>query len=325
MAPAPRGAPRVQDGDFSPCPTNVVALLRCRGSNRGQRSPKRGAPAPKPAAGMGGEQAGRIPQPPGRARGAGCCCGCWMLHVPIPVTSLIAVPGGVWGAPRLWEKLGTAPTGHPCNRAITGNSTEELHLILLTSESKSKPERGICEQLVELCGPTGKVQREAARGRGRTAGDPLRDAGSLGGTSEAKPGNLGLCGKIKENNVTCWLRVKAPAAFGQERRGQGQWRHPRAQGIGAANPVPLQGFGSRRPPRCSLQELRKAQSGSASWGQSIFVQRLVLCSHEGLSEQSFPNKESNRNAPSPPRLPGEGGEEAVNAQSRCGSIERSPD
>lgn len=44
MARAPRGAPRVQEGDFSPHPTNVVALLRCRGSNRGQPSPKRGAP-----------------------------------------------------------------------------------------------------------------------------------------------------------------------------------------------------------------------------------------------------------------------------------------
>lgn len=78
------------------------------------------------------------------------------------------------------------------------------------------------------------------------------------------------------------LRGVTAGGCSPQRRGQGQWRHPRAQGIGAANPVPLQGFGSRRPPRCSLQELRKAQSGSASWGQSIFVQRLVLCSHEGV-------------------------------------------
>lgn len=214
-------------------------------------------------------------------------------------------------------------------------------MILLTSESKSKPERGICEQLVELCGPTGKVQREAARGRGRTAGDPLRDAGSLGGTSEAKPGNLGLCGKIKENNVTCWLRVKAPAAFGQEvrgeppasspqgctqgpqegfglsRRGRGGRRHagaaagatvggvrgaqgghhrwllsaaqgpraveaPSGSGNRSRKSCAFAGIWKQAAPRCSLQELRKAQSGSASWGQSIFVQRLVLCSHEGV-------------------------------------------
>lgn len=217
-------------------------------------------------------------------------------------------------------------------------------MILLTSESKSKPERGICEQLVELCGPTGKVQREAARGRGRTAGDPLRDAGSLGGTSEAKPGNLGLCGKRKENNVTCWLRAKAPAAFGQEvrgeppasspqgctqgpqegfglsqrgrggrrqagaaagatvgesgglrgvtaggcspqRRGQGQWRHPRAQGIGAANPVPLRGFGNRRPhaaPCKSSARRRAAQppGDKASLCRGSSCARTKVCSQQ---------------------------------------------
>lgn len=67
------------------------------------------------------------------------------------------------------------------------------------------------------------------RGRGGR-----RQAGAAAGAT-VPPASSGLRG------------VTAGGCSPQRRELQGQWRHPRAQGIGAANPSPLQGFGSCGP------------------------------------------------------------------------------